>query len=144
MLILVSVVSAVSLTILSIRSMAYAFSAMFGPAPQESNLHLYRPAEREHDGSRLGSGEILMLVLEIFFSLGITLIILGLAIAAAMPPHLLVGALLAQVAVIGALVAPPTSVSFAGIVMRPAAMALGVAQLAHVAFFIRAAQALIG
>jgi hypothetical protein len=140
----VSVASAVGLTILAIRSMAHAFSASFGPAPQDSNLHLYRPAAREHDGSRLGPAETWMLVLEIIFSLGITLIILGLAIAAAMPPHLLVGALLAQVAVIGALVAPSSSVNFAGIVMRPAAIALGVAQLAHVAFFIRAAQALIG
>ena len=85
-----------------------------------------------------------MLVLEIIFSLGITLVILGLAIAAAMPANLLFGALLAQVAVIGALVAPPSSVNVAGIVMRPAAIALGVAQLAHVAFFIRATQALIG
>lgn len=140
---LVSVASAVGLTILAIRSMAYAFSASFGPAPQDSSLHLYRPVASEHDGTRLGRGETWMLILEIIFSLGITLIILGLALAAAMPPHLLVGALLAQVAVIGALVAPPSSVSFAGIVMRPAAIALGVAQLAHVAFFIRAAQALI-
>jgi hypothetical protein len=85
-----------------------------------------------------------MLVVEIAFSLGMTLMILGLAFTAAMPPNLMVGALLAQVAVIGALIAPPVDVRIGTLGLRPAAIALGIAQVAHVVFFLRAAQALLG
>ena len=94
--------------------------------------------------SRLGPSEFWMLLVEILFSVAITFLILGFAFAAAMPGRLMVGALLAQVAVIGALFAPAVAHDIRGVVVRPAALALGIAQLAHVAFFVRAMQALVG
>jgi len=83
------------------------------------------------------------MVIEITMSFGIALLSIGLAAAAALPGTLLVGALLAQVAVLGALIAPPVLVRLLGVMVRPAALALGVAQLAHLAFFLRAIEALV-
>lgn len=85
-----------------------------------------------------------MMVVEIAFSVGITLLIIGLAYATAMPGRLLVGALLAQFAVVGSLLAPVQVHNIGSVAVRPAAIALGIAQLAHAAFFIRAIQALLG
>ncbi|RIK39316.1 MAG: hypothetical protein DCC58_15470 [Chloroflexi bacterium] len=83
------------------------------------------------------------MLVEIAFSFGIALLSIGLAAAAALPGHLLIGALLAQVAVLGALFAPPVFYQTGGITVRPAAFALGIAQLAHVAFVLRAIEALV-
>jgi hypothetical protein len=55
---------------------------------------------------------------------------------------LLIGALLAQLAVLGALVAPAVTIDVRGVSFRPAALALGVSQLANLIFFIKAIQAL--
>jgi hypothetical protein len=124
--------------------MAYAFGSSIG--------HPFEPARRDftdfavsddHERPFLAR-QRWMLVVEIAFSVGMTLMILGLAFTAAMPPHLMVGALLAQVAVIGALVAPPVDVRLGTLDLRPAAIALGIAQVAHLVFFLRAAQALLG
>ncbi len=105
-----------------------------------SRVHSAPPARHE----QFGKGQVWMMCVEIAFSAGITLMILGLAFAAAMPGHLLVGALLAQVAVVGSLVAPVYVLNVGSVGIRPAAIALGVAQLGHAVFFIRAFQALLG
>ena len=139
-----AVAMAGALAIISLRSMAYAFAASL----DASTTALVQPdgqiSEAPVDNARLGPTEFWMLLLEVLFSIAITLLIVGFAFAAAMPGRLMVGALLAQVAVIGALLAPSTGHRLGSIVIRPAALALGIAQLAHVAFFIRAIQALIG
>jgi hypothetical protein len=133
---------ALGLALLSLRTMAHAFGASVGPAPTvaASRAPVYQPSRQE----RFGQRQLWMMFVEIAFSVGITLMILGLALAAAMPGHLLVGALLAQVAVVGSLVAPVHVMNVGRVGVRPAAIALGVAQLAHAAFFIRAFQALLG
>ncbi|MEX1157889.1 MAG: hypothetical protein WEC79_03035 [Thermomicrobiales bacterium] len=79
---------------------------------------------------------------EIALSAGIALTTIGLASMAALPGRMLVGALLAQITVLGSLVAPAVSVKVGGIAVRPAAITLGVAQLANAIFFIKAIQAL--
>ncbi len=145
MLIWLAVSVAAVLTIISLRSMAYAFAASFDQ-PQATAL-------LTHDGAleaappvepRLGPTEAWMLLVEFLFSIAISLLIIGFAFAAAMPGRLMVGALLAQVAVLGALLAPSVGYRVGTVVVRPAAIALGIAQLAHVAFFVRAMQALLG
>ncbi|HLT21475.1 MAG TPA: hypothetical protein VKZ96_18615 [Thermomicrobiales bacterium] len=145
MLIWLAVAVAAGLTLVSLRAMALAFAASLAPVSRTAVL---RPdgGIREMSGaeSRLGPTEIWMLVLEILFSIAIMLLIVGFAFAAAMPGHLMVGALLAQMAVLGALFAPAVVHQIGGFNVRPAALALGIAQLAHVAFFIRAMQALVG
>jgi hypothetical protein len=62
---------------------------------------------------------------------------------AALPGRMLVGALLAQFAVLGSLVAPAVTVRLGRTRIRPAAVALGVAQLANALFFVRAIYALV-
>lgn len=84
-----------------------------------------------------------MLICEILLSAGIATAVVGLASMAALPVRLIVGALLAQVAIVGALVAPVVAVPVGPVRVRPAAIALGLAQLANVVFFARAIQALI-
>lgn len=143
MIVWAALAMALGLTLLSLRTMATAFGASVGRAPSMP----LRPArasveQRHHD--RYGRRQMWMMGVEIAFSVGITLMIVGLAYAAAMPGRLLVGALLAQVAVVGSLVAPVQVQTIGGIGVRPAAIALGVAQLAHAVFFIRAFQALLG
>jgi hypothetical protein len=83
-----------------------------------------------------------MLIVEIALSIGIALTSVGLASTAALPGTLLIGALLAQVAVLGSLVAPAITVDVRGVNVRPAALALGVSQLANLIFFVKAIQAL--
>lgn len=139
----IAIGAAVGLLVLALRSMAYAFGASLGPSAADTTWQLYLEPEAEKIESRLGRGEIVMLSLEIAFSLGMSLVIVGLAVTAALPLHLIVGALLAQVAVIGALIAPSVSYNLGQLAVRPAALALGIAQLAHVAFFIQALQALL-
>lgn len=144
MIVWIGLLTAVVLAGVSLRLMAYAFGSSVG--------HIIEPARREFTHFAVSEGQERpflarqrwMLVVEIAFSLGMTLMILGLAFTAAMPPHLMVGALLAQLAVIGALVAPPVGVQIGTLGLRPAAIALGIAQIAHVVFFLRAAQALLG
>jgi hypothetical protein len=144
MLIWTAVAVAAGLTIVSLRSMAHAFAATVAPSPQTTIL---RPngviQEAPASESRLGPTESWMLLIEILFSIAITLLILGFALAAAMPGHLMIGALLAQLAVLGSLLAPAVVHRVRGVNVRPAAFALGIAQLAHVAFFVRAMQALV-
>jgi hypothetical protein len=82
-------------------------------------------------------------MIEIALSIGIALTTIGLASMAALPGRMLVGALLAQIAVLGSLVAPPASVQIGSTSIRPAAVALGVAQIANALFFIRAIYALM-
>lgn len=133
------------LAALAVRSMAYAFSTAVAQTTRDSNLRAHAIVASDHPtSSRLGPSEIWLLTIEILFSVAIMLMILGLTLAAAMPLHLMVGALLAQVAVIGALLAPPVSHQLGSVAIRPAALALGMAQIAHVAFLIRAIQALLG
>lgn len=84
-----------------------------------------------------------MMLIEIGFSIAMVLMILGLSLAAAMPLHLMIGALLAQIAVIGTLIVPPTSWHIHALEVRPAAITLGIAQLAHAIFFIHALEALL-
>lgn len=145
MLIWMAVSVAAALTIISLRTMAYAFAASFD---QSQGTALLAPdgtiEEAPPIEARLGPTEFWMLLVEILFSIAISLLIIGFAFAAAMPGRLMVGALLAQVAVIGSLLAPSVGYRVGTVVVRPAAIALGIAQLAHVAFFIRAMQALLG
>lgn len=145
MLIWMAVGVAAALTIISLRSMAFAFAASLDSSRPAS---LLGPdgviTDAPPEVGRLGPTEFWMLLLEILFSVAISMLIIGFAFAAAMPGHLMVGALLAQVAVIGSLLAPSVGHRVGGLVIRPAALALGIAQLAHVAFFVRAMQALLG
>lgn len=144
MFVWIAAAAATGMMLLALRSMAYAFGASLGPAPRQPIVPI-ETAETtpDHARTRLGRGEVWMLALEILFSLGMILLILALAYTASLPAHLIVGALLAQVAVIGAVLAPPVAHSVAGFSIRPAALALGIAQLAHVAFFVRAIQAFL-
>lgn len=142
--VLVAAAAAMGMTLLALRSMAYAFGASLGPAPRQPIVPLETiESSIERPRTRLGRGEVWMLAIEILFSLGMILLILALAYTASLPVHLIAGALLAQLAVIGAVLAPPVAHAVAGFSIRPAALALGIAQLAHVAFFIRAIQAFI-
>jgi hypothetical protein len=140
----IGLMTAVVLTGVALRLMAYAFSSSIG--------HTVEPPRSEYAHFTVSEGherpfqarQRLMLLVEIAFSIGMTLMILGLSFTAAMPPNLMIGALLAQVAVLGTLIAPPLSVRLGTFDLRPAAVALGIAQIAHVVFFLRAAQALLG
>ena len=142
MIVWAALAMAFCLALLSLRTMAHAFGASVGPAPVLSVRSSAAVPAGHTD--RYGRSQIWMMGVEIAFSVGITLMILGLAYAMAMPGRLLIGALLAQVAVVGSLVAPATVHNVGGVGVRPAAIALGVAQLAHAVFFIRAFQALLG
>jgi hypothetical protein len=133
---------AIGLALLSLRTMAHAFGASVGTVSTLPARQVAAAPPAHHD--RFGERQMWMMGVEIAFSVGITLMILGLAFATAMPGRLLIGALLAQVAVVGTLVAPVNVHNIGGVAVRPAAIALGVAQLAHAVFFIRAVQALLG
>lgn len=138
--VVVALVAAGALIAVSVRSMAVALARTVdaGSAPMDV------PSRALPSGGRLhGRGETAVLVFDILMSLGIALLIVGLAAAAAMPGRLMVGALLAQVVVLCSLVAPDLGLSLGRVRIRPVAIALGVAQLANVVFFVRAIQALI-
>lgn len=81
-------------------------------------------------------------MIEIALSVGIALTTIGLASMAALPGRMLVGALLAQLAVLGSLIAPAVTVKVGTVGIRPAAVALGFAQLANALFFVKAIYAL--
>lgn len=141
MLFWVAVFASGGLAVLALRSMAYAFASTVdahGGVPLRPHRSRVEP-RRSYYSSR----EAAMLMLEIALSVGIACAIVGLAAMAALPGRLMIGALLAQVAVLGSLVAPPVSISCRSLHLRPAAIALGVAQLANAAFFVRAIVALI-
>jgi peptidoglycan/LPS O-acetylase OafA/YrhL len=145
MLVWMAVSVAAALTIMSLRTMAHAFAASFDASPATALLGADGSVrDMPSDHGRLGPTEFWMLLVEILFSIAISLLIIGFAFAAAMPGRLMIGALLAQVAVIGSLMAPAVGYRMGQVVIRPAAIALGIAQLAHIAFFIRAMQALLG
>jgi len=139
-LVVVALVAACALTLVSVRSMAVAFArtvdAGYGSAGARTRS--YRKPRRF-----LASGEAAVLAFDILMSIGIALLIVGLASAAALPGRLMAGALLAQVVVLCSLVAPQISVTVGRVELRPVAVALGTAQLANVVFFVRAIQSLI-
>jgi hypothetical protein len=141
----VALSAAGGMALLSARSVAYAFARAVETQPDRpERLQRSRPAAVGVDVDRTWSrGQVALLIVEIAMSLGIALTIVGLTAAAALPGRLLIGALLAQLAVLGALLAPPATLRLGGVRLRPAALALGVAQLAHVAFFLRALSALL-
>ena len=141
MVVTVAVGAACALAMLSLRSLAFAFS--YSVAGRNVELSGRKCDRQDHLCNVLTRRQIAVMVIEITMSFGIALLSIGLAAAAALPGTLLVGALLAQVAVLGALIAPPVLVRLLGVMVRPAALALGVAQLAHLAFFLRAIEALV-
>jgi hypothetical protein len=134
----VALAAAGGMALLSARSVAFAFARAVETRPER--VRHVADVERDDTWTR---GQLALLVVEIAMSLGIALTIVGLTFAAALPGRLLIGALLAQVAVLGALLAPPAMLRVGSLRLRPAAVALGVAQLAHVAFFLRALSALL-
>lgn len=143
MIVTVAVGAACALALISLRSCAYAFTQAVGHRPVRASgtvTPARRSRRREQELSRRLA---FVMLVEIAFSFGIALLSIGLAAAAALPGHLLIGALLAQVAVLGALFAPPVFYQARGVTVRPAAFALGIAQLAHVAFVLRAIEALV-
>lgn len=140
MLVVVALVAASALTAVSVRSLAVAFAHTVDSrsVPVEA-----RPCNRRAARGYLASGEAAVLAFDIVMSLGIALLIVGLAATAALPGRLMAGALLAQVAILCSLVAPQISVSLGRLQLRPVAVALSIAQMANVVFFIRAIQSLI-
>jgi hypothetical protein len=133
------------LALLALRSMAYAFthSVVSEIEIERTTRHHARNQVAEQRDSHLSSGEATILIVEILLSIGIALVTVGLASMAALPGRLTIGALLAQIAVLGALIAPPVTVQVAGLRVRPAAIAMVVAQLANLVFFIHAIRALL-
>lgn len=135
----VALIVAGSLAVLSMRSMALAFtSSVNAHTPDRTSS---ARANRKARGY-LASGEAAVLIFDILLSVGIALLIVGLTATAALPGRLMAGALLAQVAVLGSLVAPPIVVSYRQIDVRPIAVALCIAQLANFVFFVRAMESL--
>jgi hypothetical protein len=137
----VALIAASAMTLLTLRSMAYAVANSVDARPRQ--IDSARPRTRRARRSYLASHEAALLMIEIALSIGIALTTIGLASMAALPGRMLIGALLAQLAVLGSLVAPAVSVRFGSIAVRPAAIALGCAQLANALFFVKAIDALI-
>jgi hypothetical protein len=139
----VALIAAGGLALLTVRSMAYAIASSVDRSPARQSLARTAPRlHAVHDGSWHMSREAMMLYVEIALSIGIALSIVGLATTAALPGRQIVGALLAQTAALGSIVAPPVTVDVAGIRFRPAALGLGLAQLANLTFFVSAILAL--
>lgn len=140
MIVFVALVAAAALTAMSVRSMVVAFSRTVDARPGRIDVPAgRRPATRGY----LASGEAAVLAFDVLLSLGVALLIIGLASTAALPGRLMAGALLAQVAVLCSLVAPQVDVSLGRLHVRPVAVAICIAQAANVVFFIRAIQSLI-
>jgi hypothetical protein len=135
----VALAAAGGLALVSARSLAFALARAVDVDTRPAST---AQAAVDHD-ERWTRPQLTLLVVEIAMSLGIALTIVGLTAAAALPGQLLVGALLAQLAVLGALLAPPATQRWGPLRVRPAALALGVAQLAHIAFFLKALDALL-
>ena len=140
MIVWVALIAASAMTMLTLKSMAYAVANSVDARPRPARAA--RPAARRTRRSYLTSNEAALLMIEIALSIGIALTTIGLASMAALPGRMLIGALLAQVAVLGSLVAPAVTVKVGNIGVRPAAVALGFAQLANAVFFVRAIFAL--
>lgn len=138
--VLVALSAACGLTLLALRSMAYAFAHS---VDARSSDHPLPRATYRAQTAVFTRREAALLLLDILLSVGVALATVGLAAMAAMPGRLTIGALLAQLAVLGALVAPPVVVELATFRIRPAAVALAVAQFASAVFFIRAIQSLL-
>ena len=141
MIVWVALIAASAMTLLTLRSIAYAVANSVDARPRSVTSR--RPSARRTRRSYFRSHEAALLLIEITLSIGIALTTIGLASMAALPGRMLVGALLAQLAVLGSLIAPAVSVNVGSTAIRPAAVALGVAQLANALFFIRAIYALI-
>ena len=141
MIVWVALIAASAMTLLTLRSMAYAVANSVDARPRP--VAGRRSATRRTRRGYFWSHEAALLMIEITLSVGIALTTIGLASMAALPGRMLVGALLAQLAVLGSLVAPAESVKVGSTAIRPAAVALGVAQLANALFFVRAIYALI-
>jgi hypothetical protein len=137
----VALIAASAMTLLTLRSMAYAVANSVDARPRPTTTR--QSAARRARRSYFWSHEAALLLIEIALSVGIALTTIGLASMAALPGRMLVGALLAQLAVLGSLVAPAVSVKVGSTAIRPAAVALGLAQLANAVFFVRAIYALI-
>jgi hypothetical protein len=136
----VALIAASAMTLLTLRSMAYAVANSVDARPRPTTRH--SPARRARR-SYFWSHEAALLLIEIALSVGIALTTIGLASTADLPGRMLVGALLAQLAVLGSLVAPAVSIKVGSTAIRLAAVALGLAQLANAIFFVRAIYALI-
>ena len=141
MIVWVALIAASAMTLLTLRSMAYAVANSVDARPRGVSGRR-TPARRTRRGY-FWSHEAALLLIEIALSIGIALTTIGLASMAALPGRMLVGALLAQLAVLGSLVAPAASVQVGSTAIRPAAVALGVAQLANAVFFVKAIDALV-
>lgn len=139
----IAAVAAAGLAVLSGRMVAYAFSSSLGQPPRQLSVGRLIPTVSTSQHDSLNARQIWMMAVEIAFSIGIATVILGLSFAASMPAHLMAAALLAQVAVVGTLIAPPVIVNLGQFSLRPAALALGIAQLAQVAFFVRTLESLL-
>lgn len=140
MIIAVAALATCTLALLTGRSMAAAFSGAVLPSPDAQRDAYPRRAQAEaHDAPRgLSMAEGIMLVTELLLSVAIVLVTLGLMFAVRLPGHLVIGAILAQVAVLGAILVPASPVRVGRFDVHPEALALGVAQLASVVFFIKA------
>jgi len=138
----VALIASSAMTLLTLRSIAYAVANSVDARPQPTTSSR-RPVAQRKQRSYMRSNEAALLMIEIALSIGIALTTIGLASMAALPGRMLVGALLAQVAVLGSLVAPAVTVRVGSTGIRPAAIALGVAQVANALFFVRAIYALV-
>lgn len=144
MIVWIALFASLGLALMAVHSMAYAFSHSVEVGKEPMRLpSLDRDERLPKRGGYLRSPEATMLMIDILLSVGIALVTVGLAAMAALPGRMTIGALLAQVAVLGALMAPPTSTRVLGVGLRPAAIGLAVAQLANVVFFIHAIRALL-
>jgi hypothetical protein len=139
----VALAAAGGMTLLALRSMTLAFAMAVESRPARISHTAARRQPQARRRSYYASREAAMLMTEIALSAGIVLTIVGLARMAALPPMMMIGAVLAQTAVLGSLVAPAVAVNVRGVSARPAALALAVAQFANVAFFVKAIQALL-
>ena len=140
MIIAVAALATCTLALLTGRSMAAAFSGAVLPASQTgTEAHQRRTHAESRDVPRgLSMAEGIMLVTELLLSVAIVLVTLGLMFAVRLPGHLVIGAILAQVAVLGAILVPASPMRVGRFDVHPEALALGVAQLASVVFFIKA------
>lgn len=141
MIVWVALTAASAMTLLTLRSMAYAVANSVDARP--SQVSGLRSSARHARRSYFSSHEAALLLIEIALSIGIALTTIGLASMASLPGRMLVGALLAQLAVLGSLIAPAVTVKVGTVGIRPAAVALGFAQLANALFFVRAIYALV-
>lgn len=137
----VALLAASAMTVLTVRSMAYAVAHSIDARPRQARAA--RPRATRARRGYMSSHEASLLLIEIALSIGIAMTSIGLASMAELPARMLIGALLAQLAVLGSLVAPAMSIRAGSIAVRPAAVALGFAQLANALFFAKAIYALV-